>query len=168
MTIKNKLNEALWQDISESSLVLLNGVIIDMQSVLEDELPSTIERINKNFLYHQDEQTHDLLSNIDKYRDECQEYLNSLTITDDLKDINKVNIDKDRESVNNFGESISKLFENASHLKEHVDSKYKNNKDIVALFDDLFETCSTLDKLFDHVIFHLDFYEALTENINKG
>lgn len=168
MTIKNELNEALWRDISESSLALLNGVIRDMQSVLEDELPSTIERINKGFLYHQDEQAHDLLLNIDKYRNECQEYLNSLTITDGLKNSKKINIDKDKESINNFVESISKLFENASHLKEHVDDKYKNNKDTVALFDDLFETCSTLDKLFDHIIFHLDFYEAITENVNKG
>lgn len=168
MKINKVLNEALWQDISESSLFLLDGVIRDMQSVLEDELPSNIERINKGFLYHQDEQAHDLLFNIDKYRNECQEYLNSLTITDGLKNSKKINIDDDRESINNFGESISKLFENASHLKEHVDSKYKNDKDIIALFDDLFETCSTLDKLFDHIIFHLDFYEAITENINKG
>lgn len=167
MKIKNELNETLWRDISESSLVLLNGVIKDMQLVLEDELPSTIERINRGFLYHQDEQAHDLVFNIEKYRNECQEYLNSLTITDGLKDGNKVNIYKNRESINNFGESISKLFENASHLKEHVDSEYKNDKDVVALFGDLFETCSTSDKLFDHIIFHLDFYEALTENINE-
>lgn len=168
MTIKKELNETLWRDISESSLVLLNGVVKDMQSVLEDELPSTIERINKDFLYHQDEQAHDLLFNIEKYRNECQEHLNSLTITDGLKNSKKINIDDNKESINNFGESISKLFENASHLKEHVDSKYKNNKDIIVLFDDLFETCSTSDKLFDHIIFHLDFYEAITENINKG
>lgn len=168
MTIKNELNEALWRDISESSLALLNGVIKDMQSVLEDELPYDIKNFKETCSRYQGGDIESFLVGIDGFENKFQDYSESLTNINVLNNDERTNIDEDRELLNSFKKFISKFLKYTNDLNEYVENEYKDGKETNAQFDDLYETCSELPKLTEHALFHLDFYEAITENINKG
>ena len=168
MTIKNELNEALWQDISESSLALLNGVIRDMQSVLEDELPYDIKNVKEICSRYQDEDVESCLVGIDRFENKFQDYSESLTNINVLKNNERINVDENKDLFNSFKKFISRFLNYVNNLYEYMESEYEDIKEVDARFDDLFETCLRLPKLIEHALFHLDFYEALTENINKG
>ena len=168
MTIKNELNEALWQDISESSLALLNGVIKDMQSVLEDELPYDIKNVKEICSRYQDEDVESFLVGIERFGNKFQDYSESLTNINVLKNNERINVDENKDLFNSFKKFISRFIKYVNDLYEHMESEYEDIKEVDTRFDDLYETCSGLPKLIEHALFHLDFYEALTENINKG
>lgn len=167
MTIKNELNETLWQDISESSLFLLNGVIRDMQSVLEDELPYDIKNVREICSDYQDEEVESFLVGIERFENKFQDYLELLTNINVLKSDERINIDENKDLFNSFKKFISKFLKYATALHEYIDGEYEDVKEVDARFDDLYETCLGLPKLIEHALFHLDFYEALTENINE-
>ena len=168
MTIKNELNEALWRDISESSLVLLNGVIRDMQSVLEDELPYDIKNVKEICSRYQDGDVESFLVGIDRFENKFQDYSESLTNINVLKNNKRINIDVNKDLFNSFKKFISRFLNYVNNLYEYMESEYEDIKEVDTRFDDLYETCLGLPKLIEHASFHLDFYEALTENINKG
>lgn len=162
MTIKNELNETLWRDISESSLFLLDGIIRDMQSVLEDELPYDIKNVEEICSRYQDEHVESYLTGIQGFEDKFKDY------SDSLANINVLNIDENKDLFNSFKKFISKFLKYTTELNEYVENEYKDSKETNAQFDNLYETCSELPKLTEHAVFHLDFYEAITENIDKG
>ena len=168
MKINKVLNEALWQDISESSLFLLDGVIRDIQSVLEDELPYDIKSVKEICSRYQDEHVESFLVGIERFENKFQDYSESLTNINVLKNDGGINIDENKDLFNSFKKFISKFLKYVSDLDEHIGNKYEDVEEVIARFDDLYETCSGLPKLIEHALFHLDFYEALTENINKG
>lgn len=167
MKINKVLNEALWQDISESSLFLLDGVIRDIQSVLEDELPYDIKSVREICSYYQDEEVESYLTGIQGFEDKFKDYLELITNINVLKSDERINIDENKDLFNSFKKFISKFLKYTTELNEYVENEYEDIKEVDARFDDLYETCLGLPKLTEHALFHLDFYEALTENINE-
>ena len=165
MKINKVLNEALWQDISTSSLFLLDGVIRDIQSVLGDDLPYDIRDTKEICSRYQDGEVESYLVGIDEYENEFRYYLESLANINVLKNNERINVDENKDLFNSFKKFISRFIKYVSNLYEYIESEYEDIKEVDARFDDLYETCFRLPKLIEHAEFHLNFYEALVENI---
>lgn len=168
MKINKVLNETLWQDISTSSLFLLDGVIGEIQSVLGDELPYDIRDVKEICSSYQDEEIESFLVGIDEFENKFQDYLESLYRINVLNNDERINVDENKDLFNSLKKFISKFLKYMSALDEHVGNKYEDVEEVITQFDDLYETCLRLPKLIEHAEFHLNFYEALTENTNKG